>query len=147
MQLLFRPLVQSKKRIALNLLLAPINSFLFVDLPILLLAAVFQDLYNEINIVLSLYILIFIPAILFYVLFIYPPLIIYFLLLQHFKFFQLFSIILGAILAIFIFAYSISPNNLLNSIYKFSFFTLPTVGLFIFLSLRSHRENIKNNDI
>lgn len=137
----FQPLQQSKKRIAANLLLAPIGG-LFLVFTGLLFAATFNWLMTDINLSLGLFMLI-IPAFLFYSCFIYIPLLIYFLVLQHFHKFHLFSIALAAIFGFFSFHCLSQPNDFLaafNLLMLLLFFILPTASFFIFLSLRSHKR-------
>ena len=135
---LFLPLQQTKLRIALNLLFAPLGGLLLVYLPFTLLITIMSFGIAGADQVLAKFSVIFVVALLCYLLFLYLPLLLYFLILKDFNHFHVFSILLGALIASPLFAYMISAQAIWKTLVTLLLFIIPTTLFFIFLSFRSH---------
>lgn len=135
---LFEPLQQTKFRIALNLLMAPLGGLLLVYLPFSLFITVMSYGFTGAELVLNKFYVIFVVALLCYLLFLYLPLLLFFLILKDFDKFNLFSILMGAVITSPLFAYMISAQPIWKTLVTLLLFIIPTSLFFIFLSFRSH---------
>ena len=140
MYFLFRPFTQTKKQIALNLILAPIISlpliFLsFICLSISLDAVADPVLDNPYFILFMIFTLV--SAVFFVVicLHLFP----YFLILRRHSQFHVINILSASLFITFIFAFISDSQNLLKSFIMLSIFSMPITIVFIFLTIRNHK--------
>lgn len=162
MHFLIQPLQQTKSGIAVQLLLAPVLGlaslygplmFVLLILHLLFLAMTSSSLLLSImtssSLLLSMVtfmLIMYIFGLLFYLCLIYIPLCISLFVLHHLQQFHIFSIVLVGILATLILAYFLSSNDLLSTLFMISCFSLPSIGFFIFLSLRAHEQTVASGE-
>lgn len=135
-----QPLIQSKARIAWNLFLAP---WCGLSIPLLLFVLIDTSV-NKLSGSLAFIGLIVFFAMCFYFIVIFPLLFIYFCTLQYFSRFNLWTIFLAILISISLFAVFIYNESIQNMLINTLIFAMPTAGMFLFLSLRSHRNNTQN---
>ena len=146
MHFLIQPLRQSKTGIAIQLLLAPVLGLASLYGPLMLLLLILHPLFLTVTSnspllsMVTFMLIMYIFGLLFYLCLIYIPLCISLFLLHHLQQFHIFSILLVGILATLILTYFLSSNDLLNTLFMISCFSLPSIGFFIFLSLRTHEQ-------
>ena len=141
MYILFRPIIQTKKQIALNLFLAPMIGSLLVYLPLIylltLLNTVPDPALDDPSLILMMILALFFAI---YFLLIYLPLFAYFLILHHYAQFHFISILSSSILITFIFTAIFNNQNFLNFFTILSIFSVPTTIIFIFLTIRCSKK-------
>lgn len=139
---LFRQLKQTKRRIAFNLLIAPIGGMLSVYLPVCLLFMLVNLVVSDIALgMLGLVLLILSVASLGYVLYVYVPVLICLYVLRYFKLFNIINILILGLIAALLFAYVIDATKFWSTLITLSFFSVPTIGFFIFLTLRRQSQS------
>lgn len=136
---IFQPLQQTKARIALNLILAPIGGILIYTPLLLFLPHSTTPALDSPFTVMSMILLLFITV---YMLIGYLPLLPYLLLLKHYNKFNLLNILFVIFVITLIFSYFCNSRDLFKPFYMLLFFNLPATLFFILLTLRSHRKNL-----
>lgn len=142
---LCQPLEQTPLRLVVNLLLAPIGGLLVVYFPLFVFILFLSAKLDSVLSVAQMMLLFFLAACIFYFIFLFIPLLICCLALRYFRLFNIFSICLLAVISHFPFAYFTGLEKLSNSLISLSFFSVPTVGFFLFLCMRSHRICVENS--
>lgn len=141
----FQPLVQTKKCIALNLILAAICSTAILLLLHLFFNTPVRSIDSDFSSYLGFSFMILAMAIIFYLIVIFPFLLIYFCLLQHFHKFSIFSILIACFIAtVLLTLFSGNTDHFFKALTNLCVFSIPTAAFFLFLSLRSHRINTEN---
>lgn len=141
----FQPLVQSKKRIAWNLILAAIAGTAILLLLHLVFNIPLRSINSELSAHLGFSFMILVVAVIFYLAVIFPFLLIYFCLLQHFHKFSIFSILIAGFMAtVLIVLFSGSTDQFFKAFKNLCVFSIPAAAFFLFFSLRSHRINTEN---
>lgn len=136
----FQPLVQTKKCIAFNLILAAICST-----AILLLLPLFFSMGSDFGSYLGFSFIVLAVTIIFYLIVIFPFLLIYFCLLQHFHKFSIFSILIACFIAtVLLTLFSGNTDHFFKALTNLCVFSIPTAAFFLFFSLRRHRINTEN---
>lgn len=152
MHFLIQPLQQTKTGIAVQLLLAPVLGLASLYSPLMLVLLILHLLFlamTSSSFLLSMVtfmLIMYIFGLLFYLCLIYIPLCISIFVLHHLQQFHIFSIVLVGILATLILAYFLSSNDLLSTLFMISCFSLPSIGFFIFLSLRAHEQAVASGE-
>jgi hypothetical protein len=134
-----QPLEQTTLGLIINLLLAPIGGLLAVYSPIFLVMLLLSTKLDSALAMAKMMYLFFLGACGVYVIFLFVPLLICFLVLRYFRLFNILSICVVGVLSHIRFAYFTGIENLSTALIGLSFFSVPTVGFFLFLSIRSHR--------
>jgi hypothetical protein len=142
---LSQPLKQTLLRLLVNLLLAPIGGLLAVYIPIFLVLMLLSIKLESALALAQLMLLFFLGACGIYFIYLFAPLLICFLVLRYFQLFNIFSICLMGLLSHIMFSYSVGTEKLSTALIGLSFFSVPTIGFFLFLSIRSHRIFVENN--
>lgn len=136
----FQPLVQTKKYIVFNLILAAICST-----AILLLLPLLFSMGSDFGSYLGFSFIVLAVTIIFYLIVIFPFLLIYFCTLQHFNKFNIFSILIACFMGTILLAlFSGNTDHFLKVLMNLSVFSIPTAAFFLFFSLRRHRVNTEN---
>jgi hypothetical protein len=134
-----QPLEQTTLGLIINLLLAPIGGLLAAYFPIFLVMLLLSTKLDSALAMAKMMYLVFLGACGVYVIFLFLPLLICFLVLRYFRLFNILSICVVGVLSHIRFAYFTGIENLSTAaLIGLSFFSIPTIGFFLFLSIRSH---------
>lgn len=143
---LLQPLQQSTLRVVINLLLAPLGGLLAIYFPLFLLVLLLSTQLSSALPMAQMILFILSAACIFYFIFLFLPLMVCMLLLRYFGYFNILSICLVALLSHLICAYLSSTGNLSNVLISLSFFSIPTAGFYLFLTMWSHRIYLENSE-